>query len=384
MGDFNNDGKLDLIAEDGYGDDFTYLGNGDGSLTESTTMWGDWPGGTVVADLNRDGKLDVVNEGSEEGASGTDTQLGNGLGVFKPKWNSTITNQTTGFCAVADFNHDGKLDIACPGNPGGLYGQGVELAFGNGDGTFGTPASYPTPAVGFTVLAGDVNGDGKLDLVTDGGWVLLGNGDGTFQTPSGAAFTGIAFPQLIDINADGKLDVVGSAYNVTAPGVNALEVVLGNGDGTFQSPVYSESSWGNAGIAFGDFNGDGKIDAVTFAQDLITQQPIMSVLLQTNLAVSQTVVSFGTHQVGTSTTQSSVLTNIGAGTIKLGTIGLTGVAPSFTVSNGCGTSLAPGASCTATLTFTPKKTGALYGKVRVAYSGAVGTPQYIEMAGEGN
>jgi trimeric autotransporter adhesin len=117
---------------------------------------------------------------------------------------------------------------------------------------------------------------------------------------------------------------------------------------------------------------------------LITLKPIMSVLLQTNLAVSQTIISFGPVKVGTSSTQSSVLTNIGNSTITLTAIGLTGPAPSYTVGNGCGPSLAAGASCTLTLTLTPKKTGTLTAKVRIGYSGTVGTPQYIEMSGEGN
>lgn len=385
VGDFNNDGKLDLIAQDMYGDDYTYLGNGDGTFDEVSTMWGSWPGGTVVADFNRDGKLDALIEGAEEGAAGTDGELGNGAGVFTMKWNSTsVYNQTAGYCAVADFNHDGNLDIACPGNPS-LFGQGVEVAFGKGDGTFGTPTEYPAPAVGFTVLAGDVNGDGKIDLVTDGGWVLLGNGDGTFNTPAGAAFAGISFPQLVDINADGKVDVVGSGYDEgSSRGVGDTVVALGNGDGTFQSEVFQQISWGGGIVGWGDFNGDGKLDAVAFAQDLITEKPIMSVLLQTNLGVSQTVISYGTFKVGTSSTQTSVLTNIGNSTVKLGSIAFTGVAPSYTLGNGCGASLAPGASCTLTLTFTPKTTGSHSATVRISYSGTVGAPQYIEMIGDGN
>lgn len=385
IGDFNSDGKLDLIAQDFYGDDFTYLGNGDGSFNEVSTMWGSWPGGVAVADLNRDGKLDVVVEGAEEGGAGTQAELGNGAGVFTMKWNSaSLYDQTTGYCAVADFNHDGKLDIACPGNPS-LVGQGVEVAFGNGDGTFATPVSYPTPTVTFTVLTGDLNGDGKLDLVTDGGWVLLGNGDGTFNTPSGAATIGMYMPQLVDINADGKLDLVGSAFNLgSLRGVNSIVVALGNGDGTFQNPVAQEASWGNGIIGWGDFNGDGKLDAVTFAQDLITLKPILSVLLQTNLAVSQTIISYGTVKVGTSSVQTSVLTNVGSAAVNLSSIAFTSPSPSFTLSNGCGTSLATGASCSLTLTFTPQKNGALSAKVRISYPGGVGNPQYIEMTGSGN
>jgi hypothetical protein len=385
-GDVNNDGKLDLIAGDIYGDYYSYLGNGDGTFTEAPTQWGGWPGGIVLADLNRDGNLDLINEGAEEGAAGTNSQLGNGAGNFTQKWNgSAIYNQTTGFCAIADFDHDGKLDIACPG--GIDFGNGVQVALGNGDGTFGTPTEYPTPAVGFTVLTADVNKDGKLDLITDGGWVLLGNGDGTFNTPSGPAFSAVAYPNLVDINADGKLDIVGSQYNVAASGVNAIATILGNGDGTFQSPVLSEASWGDSNVAFGDFNNDGKLDAVTFSQDLITLKPILSVLLQTNLAVSQTIISYGTYKVGrNSPTQVSVVTNIGASPITISSVGFTFNAPdpSFTLANGCGATLPPGVNCTLGLTFTPQKKGALSAKVQIIYSGTVGNPQYIELAGTGN
>jgi hypothetical protein len=110
----------------------------------------------------------------------------------------------------------------------------------------------------------------------------------------------------------------------------------------------------------------------------------MSVLLQANLAVSQTVISYGAFKVGTSSTQSSTLTNIGNTAITLSSIAFTSPSPSYTLGNGCGSSLAPGASCTLTLTFTPQKKGSLSAKVRISYSGTVGSPQYIEMIGDGN
>lgn len=153
---------------------------------------------------------------------------------------------------VADFNGNGKPDI--------LTSDGT-LNLGNGDGTFKSGTSISGSSVPVLAVA-DFNGDGKPDVLEAGTGtllVLLGNGDGTFQTPvktnSGASLTAVA---AIDLNGDGKADVVG-IFN------NTLLVYLANGDGTFAASVpYSLGASGL--IVFGDFNGDHKIDvAVLYA-----------------------------------------------------------------------------------------------------------------------
>jgi hypothetical protein len=140
---------------------------------------------------------------------------------------------------IADFNGDGNLDIAFGARTGG-----VNVALGNGDGTFSTPILSRTDA-GPSILmmaVGDVDGNGTLDLVTynRGGQqsslsfsILLGKGDGTF-TQSAAYPAPQNFrpssPILADFNGDGRLDL---AF-VDIP-QNMIDVMLGNGDGTFHN-----------------------------------------------------------------------------------------------------------------------------------------------------
>ena len=157
---------------------------------------------------------------------------------------------------VADFNGDGKPDLLCA--------TGV-LALGNGDGTFKAGLSVPVspPAGVSAVLAvADFNGDGKPDLLEEGKnlssfSVLLGNGDGTFQSPISTTTGGtLGFLAAADINGDGRADVVG-VYGAV------LYVFIGNGDGTFKPGVpyaLGTPSVLTGTLSFGDFNGDGKKD----------------------------------------------------------------------------------------------------------------------------
>ena len=147
----------------------------------------------------------------------------------------------SGETITADFNHDGKVDLASA--------DGTVL-LGNGDGTF--TAAKPLGFSGTRIATADFNGDGKPDILLDT-MVFLGNGDGTFQSPlTTITATNVSGIAVADVNGDHKPDVL----VLTGGGV---VVFLGKGDGTFTT---TNLSYGNSGtvLAVGDFNGDGKVD----------------------------------------------------------------------------------------------------------------------------
>jgi hypothetical protein len=258
VGDFNGDGKPDLVTSFVNLSNFTtnlvvFLGNGDGSFQapRATSVFN--AAQVVVGDFNKDGKLDVSVAGQ--------IMLGNGDGTFK-----ATTTFVTAITLAADLNGDGKLDMVGTGS------GNVTVQLGNGDGTFQPAAKYAT-GNGSSVVVGDVNGDGKPDLVAVGDpffrgangqvqsgtvAVLLGNGDGTFQ-PAVKYLVAASLVSVIlgDFNGDGALDVaVTNGSGVT--------VLLGNGDGTFRNAVTYGAP--NGPLAVGDLNGDGQQDLV-FADD---------------------------------------------------------------------------------------------------------------------
>jgi hypothetical protein len=266
VADFNGDGKLDIaeVGSLGLQRVAVYLGNGDGTFQSATGYpVGQYPTSIAAADLNRDGKLDLVVANSDSNT--VSILLGNGDGTFQPAM-GFATPPDPFFVGVGDFNHDGKADLLTVNmsNSSGFC-DCVSVLLGNSDGTFQVPAVVTiTSLIPEAVGIGYFNGDKNLDLAVTqefGGTsemqILLGNGDGTFRLgqtyPVGPSSYAVA---VADFNGDHKLDL--AVAEILGIGVR---VFLGNGDGTFQE-VADYRDYSASSLVVSDLNGDGKPDLV--------------------------------------------------------------------------------------------------------------------------
>ena len=210
IGDFTGDGIPDIITADTSGNLYLLKGNGDGTFGFPTTIPTNMTGSGLltVGDFNNDGKLDVALAGA-----GIAILLGNGDGTFQPPNSSTLTSAASS-SAVGDFDSDGNLDVA-------VLTQGqVAILLGDGDGTLRSATYFssggtPLPAQSAAWIAvGDLDNDGTLDLLTPGPEqgtvsVLLGNGDGSFQLPQIWGTNGFGESAAIgDFNGTGHPDIV--------------------------------------------------------------------------------------------------------------------------------------------------------------------------------
>ena len=260
VGDFNGDGNPDLaIVDSGTRTGNILLGNGIGGFTAGPTFpTGSFAVWVAVGDFNGDGKQDLAV--ANAGDNTVSILLGNGSGGFSLLGSPIMVGTTPSSIAVADFNRDGKADLAVANDSG----SSVTVLLGNGDGTFaaatGSPVSVGSQPI--WVGTGDFNGDGIPDLVVanfgvNNVTVLLGNGNGSFNTPGTtlAAGTGPQGGVVGDFNGDGEMD-----FAVANGGSGNITVFFGNGSGTSFTTLTVGVGTNPDSIAVGDFNGDGNLD----------------------------------------------------------------------------------------------------------------------------
>ncbi len=301
VGDFNNDGKVDVAvlgstdqAAGGTAFLQTYLGRGDGTfsapvISPSSGVIGGVP---LVGDVNHDGNLDLIGEGV--------IALGAGDGTFQQTITASacfpiypsITDGVAGSSdfAVGEFK-DGNLDfafVASEALAGGAFGDTSSaygsVCFGNGAGTFasgpivysGTGTAFYGGVAGpiYHVTTGDFDGDGKADVLVSSQPALqssfsystiLGKGDGAFESPLGSATipfialgsSPLPKPVVADINGDGKSDLIQSAGSL------GVVVLLSNGDGTYNQAASILPGQNAVAVAVADFNNDGLPDIVS-------------------------------------------------------------------------------------------------------------------------
>ena len=274
VGDFNGDGKPDLVATNG-GTTVVYLSQGNGTFTESAELSpavvypspGEAvtvaPFSTVAGDFNGDGKLDIAVLCQPFGVV---IWLGNGQGGFVPQQYDPqgsglpLGNMTGGspqLGTTADFNNDGILDIATAN-----LDATISILIGQGNGAFNPFYATTTNQGGpWGIVAGDFNGDGNVNLAVSNFQAntvvaLLGNGQGGFAVQpavaTGSQPLGLASG---DFNGDGKLDLAVANSNS-----NTVSILLGIGNGTFTAVAAPATGAGPGSIAVGDLNGDGKLD----------------------------------------------------------------------------------------------------------------------------
>ena len=256
-GDFNGDGKVDLVVANELENDVSILtGDGTGRFAPQRRFGaGVGPHAVVVADFNGDGLQDaaIANAFSRD----VSILFGDGSGGVLPA--VSVPAGEARSLAAGDWNRDGHADLAVANTDT----NDVSIRLGDGLGAFRPETRLATGSVPLSLTASDLNRDGFLDLVTANSGsgdlsVLFGNGDGSFRTETRSALG--MNPHLVgvsDFNGDGESDLI-----VCCSSAPAVGVLLGHGDGTFATPLATPANQSASGVVAGDFNQDGRDDLI--------------------------------------------------------------------------------------------------------------------------
>jgi hypothetical protein len=303
IGDLDGDGRADLVVANecqdysncnGGGEVSVLLGNGDGTFrgAVSYSSGGYTAVSVAIGDVNGDGHPDLVvaNECCDsttcDKGGEVSILLGNGDGTFQTAVSYGSGGYLAQNVAIWDLNGDGHPDLVvangCESST--CDNGGIGVLKGKGDGTFKAAVGYSSGGIqANSVAIGDVNGDGHPDVVVanycqnpitcrkDGYpavvGVLLSNGKGTFQAPVSYSLDS-PFAESVaiaDVNGDGRPDLIVASLcrGLMKCDRGGVDVMLGNGDGTFQAAVgYGSGGYGDNFVAIGDVNGDGRPDVV--------------------------------------------------------------------------------------------------------------------------
>jgi hypothetical protein len=263
VGDFLGNGLQDIVAANTNGTVTVLLSKGNRTFgAPKTFSVGATPIAVGMADFNGDGKLDIVTANSNETVS---VLLGNGNGTFAAPIATQVGDSLTTL-AVGKFNADGHADLAVGTS------TGLDVLLGKGNGTFQLKQRVPffahtIPQAVTQVAVRDLRGNGEQDIVALADAepnVLLANGNGTFQSPVQHQPGGVAVRSFVvgDFTGDGKLDLVTSNDAPPYGAPASLSVLAGVGDGTFLAAQTISIGETASALAEGDFRGDGKLDLV--------------------------------------------------------------------------------------------------------------------------